>query len=318
MKKIAIAFAALIAAFGISSCNKEQIETPSTDININISVANPTGTDTKAVKTNWVAGDKIFIWFDSSVATNPELTITFNGSTWEAGELASGVSENLQAEGSMKYFYLSTNTWDISDHTNFGSFHIFRFPSSNYSGDVANAATPLTLCSHINGQAEPTYTFAAGTLSLNLDKWKFLTNTQVTVPVPDANNADKYRLSFRKEGYSANAVVDVRLFDSYLDKGESTSTYARGGVATDGAVFYLRASSSFYTSSDNITFTLVDMTSGSKKTYTYSTPTQKVFPLSNHITIDKITGSGGCSENAFSAIKLPAFTGAEDSNWELQ
>ncbi len=318
MKKIAIAFAALIAAFGISSCNKEQIETPSTDIKINISVSNPTGTDTKAVKTNWVAGDKIFIWFDSSIATNPELTITFNGSTWEAGELASGVSENLQAEGTMKYFYLSTNTWDISNHYNFGSFHQFRFPNSNQSGDVANSATPLTLCSHINGQAEPTYTFAAGTLSLNLDKWKFLTNTQVTVPVPDANNADKYRLHFSKTGYSADAIVDIRLHDSYLGKGTSSGTYARGMAATDGAAFYLRATTDFYTLSANITFTLVDMSSGSMETYTYRTSDQKVFPLSNHITIDKITGSGGCVENVFSAIKLPAFTGAEDSNWKLQ
>lgn len=88
--------------------------------------------------------------------------------------------------------------------------------------------------------------------------------------------------------------------------------------ATDGAVFYLRASSGFYTNAHNITFTLVDMSSGSKKVYTYQTPTLKVLPLSNGVTIDAVTGSGGCAERAFSAIKLPAFTGVEDGNWKLQ
>lgn len=60
------------------------------------------------------------------------------------------------------------------------------------------------------------------------------------------------------------------------------------------------------------------MSSGSKKVYTYQTPTLKVLPLSNGVTIDAVTGSGGCAERAFSAIKLPAFTGVEDGNWKLQ
>ena len=317
MKKIIIAFAALAAAFSLVSCNKEQIETPQEAIKFNISVSSPTGADTKAVKTSWNEGDKIFIWFDSSVATNPELTITFNGSIWEAGELASNVSEKLLAEGTMKYFYLSTNTWNTSNHTDFGSFHLFMFPNSNQSGDVAYYNSPLVLCSNIKGQAAPTYTFADNTLTLSLDCWKFLTNTQVTVPVPEGKDADCYRLKFRKTGYLADVITDVRLFDSYADKGTSSS-YALGQAATDGAAFYLQASSEFYTTNDYITFTLVDKSSGSMSTYTYKTPTEKVLPLSNGVNIDAVTGSGGCVENAFSAIKLPAFTGAEDENWKLQ
>lgn len=318
MKKIIIAFAALVAAFSLVSCNKEQIETPLETIKFNISVSSPTGADTKAVKTSWNEGDKIFIWFDSSVATNPNLTITFNGSVWEAGELASGVSEKLQAEGTMKYSYLSTNTWNTSNHTDFGSFHIFTFFNSNHSGDVAYYSTPLVLCSNIKGQAAPTYTFADNTLTLSLECWKFLTNTQVTVPVPEGKDADSYRLSFKKTGYLADVITDVRLFDSYAGKGSSSSSYACGQAATDGAVFYLQASSEFYTTNGYITFTLVDMTSGSMNTYAYKTPTEKVLPLSNGVNIDAVTGDGGCVENAFSAIKLPAFTGTEDENWKLR
>ena len=62
MKKIIIAFAALAAAFSLVSCNKEQIETPQETIKFNISVSSPAGADTKAVKTSWNEGDKIFIW----------------------------------------------------------------------------------------------------------------------------------------------------------------------------------------------------------------------------------------------------------------
>ena len=81
MKRIIIAFAAIAAAFSLVSCNKEQIEAPSTELKLNIKVANLDGSaDTKAVKTGWVAGDKLNIWFDETNYTNPDLVIKYDGS----------------------------------------------------------------------------------------------------------------------------------------------------------------------------------------------------------------------------------------------
>lgn len=90
MKRIIIAFAAIAAAFSLVSCNKEQIEAPSTELKLNIKVANLDGSaDTKAVKTAWVAGDKLNIWFDETNYTNPDLVIKYDGSEWKKDATAS-------------------------------------------------------------------------------------------------------------------------------------------------------------------------------------------------------------------------------------
>lgn len=65
MKKIIIALAAVAAAFCLASCSKEPLaEQPAADIKLDIRVA---GFDespaTRAVKTSWVNGDKIIMWF---------------------------------------------------------------------------------------------------------------------------------------------------------------------------------------------------------------------------------------------------------------
>ena len=54
--------------------------------------------DTKAAKKGWAKGDKLNLWFDdwnyTARADNPtpDLVITYDGSKWTAGALASGRS----------------------------------------------------------------------------------------------------------------------------------------------------------------------------------------------------------------------------------
>lgn len=81
MKKLSMLLAAAVTAFSFASCNK------------------------------------IFIWFDDSRADTPNLTITYNGTKWEAGSLASGVVLDEEKGGSFKYIYLSNNTWFTSTPT---------------------------------------------------------------------------------------------------------------------------------------------------------------------------------------------------------
>ena len=86
MKKIVVIFAAMAAV--LSSCQKNELESVSAneikDIVLNISVSNPGADDTKAlVKTGWVEGDQIKIWFDTNTEDTPDLVIKYDGSDWE-------------------------------------------------------------------------------------------------------------------------------------------------------------------------------------------------------------------------------------------
>ena len=92
MKKIAIILAALLTAF--SSCNKEtNIAQPEKQaIKLNITVSDPM-VGTRAVKTGWATGDKIYVWLEGNqVAKRPDFTLTYGSGGWTASELREGAS----------------------------------------------------------------------------------------------------------------------------------------------------------------------------------------------------------------------------------
>ena len=103
MKKITLLTIFGLALMALSACNKEEVPTSKTlklDLNIIHDI------DTKAVKTGWESGDKIYVFFGKPAdhPTPAYLTLTYNGSTWTedwtAGleaEIASTASGKLHA-----------------------------------------------------------------------------------------------------------------------------------------------------------------------------------------------------------------------------
>ena len=86
-----------------SACNKEE-ETASRTLKLDLNIIH--GSDTKAVKTGWESGDKIYVFFGKPAdhPTPAYLTLTFDGSSWTeawtAGleaEIASTASGTLHA-----------------------------------------------------------------------------------------------------------------------------------------------------------------------------------------------------------------------------
>ena len=121
MKKITLLAIFGVTLMALSACNKEEVSASKTlklDLNIKHS------SDTKAVKTGWESGDKIYVFFGKPAdhTTPAYLTLTYNGSTWTedwtAGleaEIASTASGTLHAVytpgklGTMSYStYLKT------------------------------------------------------------------------------------------------------------------------------------------------------------------------------------------------------------------
>ena len=121
MKKITLLTIFGLALMALSACNKEEV-TASRTLKLDLNIIHDS--DTKAVKTGWESGDKIYVFFGKPADhTAPAyLTLTYNGSTWTedwtAGleaEIASTASGTLHAVytpgklGTMSYStYLKT------------------------------------------------------------------------------------------------------------------------------------------------------------------------------------------------------------------
>lgn len=113
MKKTLL-FLGCMALF-VAGCNKiENVEEPVQDsprhLKVNITVNNA---ETRAVKTGWTAGDKIYVAFDVCFQEeiSSYLTLTYNGSSWTS-EFSDDVLEELLLEkgnGRLAAAYISTD-----------------------------------------------------------------------------------------------------------------------------------------------------------------------------------------------------------------
>lgn len=191
MKRLSIIAVAAIAALLSASCNKS-IETPvvpvpqgSIILDLNISGFDGAG-DTKAVKADWAAGDKLNLWFDdwnyTEKANNPtpDLVITYDGTKWTAGELAAGRS--LRAGGKFSVMYEGFN--NLSEYTPSFLFssQFFRPHKESYAGASVYFMPLVYVCDGID------YTYAGNKLSATISGWK--TYTPLKVLVKDLNPAE--------------------------------------------------------------------------------------------------------------------------------
>lgn len=278
MKKIAIAFAALIAAFGISSCNKEQIETPSTDIKLNISVADVEGSATKAAKTAWVAGDKINIWFDDWNYTEqsenhiPDMIIRYNGSSWLVDSQVSGLDAKLKANGKMTAVYEGYN--DLSKYTYqwYSSRQWFN-PATTWMYDVY--ARPMVAYSEYMD-----YSYADNIHSANLNSWTMQTKFKVLIKNDDSlmnSDAKDYALQVKNITTSRYANVSGAFIiipnSTYpsVGTGSANNNGITGGVQEpDGIAFYFN---SLTATEADIEFTLIEKGVGTDIYYTATNKT---------------------------------------------
>ena len=102
MKKILSGFCIVLSAglLALSSCNKVETPAPEADVQLVFDIQVEYGDDpqTRAVKTDWEDGDKIFVFFTkpNGKYLDPAkyVTITYNGSSWDTS-VDSGSSNTL-------------------------------------------------------------------------------------------------------------------------------------------------------------------------------------------------------------------------------
>ena len=176
MKKIySLLFAAavLIAA---ASCTKNEInpdENDNTPVKVNINVAS-FGPDSKALKSGWEAGDKIHVYLEDASSYAPDFDLTYDGSKWTASELSAAVIARLDASGTLRGFWESSNNCMGSASWEKYSYYI-DFPGSDNKSSTGQIQYIVADFSSVS------YTFDGSTLTASIATWRFRANIQIVV-----------------------------------------------------------------------------------------------------------------------------------------
>ena len=256
MKRISIIIAAAFAAMLSASCSKS-IETPAAPspgegIILDLSIAGFDGAgDTKAVKAGWADGDKINLWFDDwnypEKANNPipDLVITYDGTKWTAGALATGRS--LRPSGKFSVLYEGLN--DLS--TCISYFYLgrqcFEFPNLW----IAEVGARSYYSRMVYYKEEVSYTYADNKLTATIADWYTPSAFKVLVKGLDPAAAGDYALQTvdvttpGAEKYPATlggfCVGPGSEFPEFLNTGGNDKGGVCGVRDADGIAFYYQS-----------------------------------------------------------------------------
>ena len=278
-KTIILASLALMAAF--SSCNKSEMpEAATTDgIKLDITVAD-LSTETKAVKSGWVNGDRLNLYFEGwneiaykdNYQNEPDMILKYDGSKWQIESQVASLSSRLKESGG-KF----TALWESSnDLMNFSSYEwasptvYYHFPTTkntHTSDQYVMHANMVVFSESID------YSFKGSTLTAAISTWTFDTKLKILVKTDDTavkDNANNLVLQVKigDDLYArpkGDVIVDAT--DLSILGASSNVIGMQGAVAeSDGLAFYYECCQA--TESDNIVFTLIDTSNGNKKQYT--------------------------------------------------
>ena len=288
-KRILLAVLALVAAF--TSCSKSEMpNNEQTDaIKLNITVAG-LSTETKAVKSNWVNGDKLNLYFngwnkdatEKNYQSQPDMILIYDGSKWEIQSQVSSLSTRLKNSGeTFTVFWESTN--NLMSFTNeYFSYSVWYYTPKNNNQDTVYHTPMLVYSAGID------YTFDGTTLTANVSSWDFRDSkfkVLVKTDLPTLKeNANNFVLQV-KVGESSYAVgrgsinVDRYEYVNYINTGGCNTFGMQGAVVeSDGLAFYYNSFEA--TKSDVILFTLIDTANGEKRQYSVTGKTI-TFPTEN-------------------------------------
>ena len=255
MKRISIIIASAFAAMLSASCSKS-IETPAApspgeSIILDLNIAGFDGAgDTKAVKKGWAAGDKLNLWFDdwnyTAQANNPtpDLVITYDGSKWTAGALATGRS--LKPNGKFLAVYEGSNNLSGYSH-NYYNGGVWFYPyKEKLSSELNYADTYFRQLSYFKKGVA--YAYDGNKLTATIADWETYSAFKVLVKGLDPAKARDYILQTvyvttsgtAKYLHSTGALIISHNSSCPTFSGGSANNYGyQGGVPdADGVAFY--------------------------------------------------------------------------------
>ena len=157
MKKITLLTIVSVALMALSACNKEEVPASKT-LKLDLNITHDSYT--KAVKTGWENGDKIYVFFGKPEdhTTPAYLTLTFDGSSWtEAWTAGLEVEIASTASGTLHAVYtpgkLGTISYDPywKEYRFTGSDHGWYLKCENVSYTVSEGVLVATLNMAMSG-----------------------------------------------------------------------------------------------------------------------------------------------------------------------
>lgn len=274
MKKLAYLIAALTFAALFAACSKTEMtpEQPAISFNISVADLNP---ESRAVKTGWEEGDVLYLWIAPLSQEKPDLTLTYDGKTWNAGTLRQGCV--LGEKGTFNVMYSGKNA--IPSYA--ASFENGKIVYKNQSDYNSNEYVDGNTSYRVVGAdiqvycTAVSYTVKDDVFTASIDGWTFLTDFQVTLT--DIPNGE-YALQCSAKSSQNSAYVVARDGFQMTDKsvsvnGQDAAYFASATASSGSVVFYFARVNSSAINSD-VTFTLIPKKSGSytlSRALSYST-----------------------------------------------
>ena len=174
MKKTLTLLGMAAAFLAAASCSKSEMDTkepeaPSAEsvkVAISVSGFSP---DTKAVKTGWETGDIINVYLDDASSYEPDFSLTYDGSSWNASALDAAVVARLKTSGGTLFGFWEDSNSCMSSSSSWQKYGSkwMQFPGG--SGHLVADFSSIP------------YTWSEGTLTASVDSWRFRTNFQLVV-----------------------------------------------------------------------------------------------------------------------------------------
>ena len=226
------------------------VPAPQGSIILDLDIAGFEGTgDTKAMKKGWTVGDKLNLWFDDWNYTEqennptPDLVITYDGSKWTAGELATGRS--LKPSGKFAVLYEGFNDLTKYESKFDNGGQVYRAPSELIN-DTRTRQNNIVYYKHYLD-----YTYADNKLTATISDWETYSGVKILVKGLNHAEAANYGLCAKNTtaGKYLNEIggfsIDPKYISSeYFPQVFSLSGNYRGYVLgvpdVDGVAFYYR------------------------------------------------------------------------------
>ena len=222
MKKITLFTIFGVALMALSACSKEEVPAPKT-LKLDLNITHDSYT--KAVKTGWESGDKIYVFFGKPEdhTTPAYLTLTFDGSSWTEAWTAGLEAEIAStASGKLHAVYTPGKLGTIS----YSSYDkIYNFTGSDPGWYLR--------CGYVN------YSVSKGVLTATLNMQRESGYVQFYLE-GEADNAGKLQFSCDQIMLiKLGGVSESGIFSSNVDYGEAIDGVAyKGGLMFSGILHY--------------------------------------------------------------------------------
>ena len=280
------------AAMLLSSCTKQEMPESKTELTYNFSIGEKDsyGADTKAAKTGWTEGDKIYILFDnafpesigySSHYSLPDgfMVITYDGSKWTVTQEPSTAPTKENGTVQALYYDLPTGVDVAYGYSTNGGNMFTGYTSS--TNEYSNFYTMFLI------DNTATYTKSGSTVTITINNLGFYNDTNnrpsVQICVTGLPAGSSWQMQFPSivnSSYSEfNMFKPILKYDSNtgLNTGFEGNVYEASSTQnfkydlierTDGQYFYGNYCDKSKTGSQTYSVTLISTTYGTwKKTF---------------------------------------------------